>query len=146
MGQVENPMLRTGLAFAGAQDWLQGSSLPDFLQPVVLTAQDVCTMKLQGTTLVMLSTCVSGLGDIVPAEGVISLARAFLMAGAQSVAFTLWSVSDAAQLDFVTRFYDAWLVRSHSKASALKEAQREMKITYPNHPYKWGGIVLIGSP
>src|SRR5262249_27066639 len=46
--------------------------------------------------VVFLSACDTGRGETMPAEGVHSTARAFLLAGARSVISTLWSVGDEA--------------------------------------------------
>src|SRR5439155_17946674 len=89
-----NPMHRSGLAFAGAQAtldaWKRGET------PIVngiLTAEEVGGLKLDGSWLVVLCACDTGLGESRRGEGVIGLRRAFIQAGAQNLFRTLWSIS-----------------------------------------------------
>ena len=54
----------------------------------------------------MLSACDTAVGPIVGQEGVLNIARAFLLAGAHSVITTLWAVSDATSTALMRRFYE----------------------------------------
>src|SRR5262249_39417690 len=51
----ENPLLRSGLALAGAQTWLDGKPLPPEAEDGLLTAEDVAGLDLLDTELVVLS-------------------------------------------------------------------------------------------
>jgi len=51
----------------------------------ILTGPEASLLNLQGTELVILSACDSGTGDLKIGEGVMSLRRAFRIAGAQMV-------------------------------------------------------------
>src|SRR5262249_29836376 len=55
--------------------------------------------------LVVLSACVTGLGQELRGEGIIGLTRAFHYAGAKSVVVSLWSVSDASTAKLMTAFH-----------------------------------------
>lgn len=57
---VTNPMLRSGLALAGSQSWLQRKPVPEDAEDWLLTAADVSTMDLRATDLVVLSACDTG--------------------------------------------------------------------------------------
>lgn len=90
LSQTENPYLRSGLALAGAQAWQEGFPLAD---SGVITAQEIRGMRLQGTKLAVLSACDTGRGEIRRGQGVLGLARAFLIAGARAVVMSLWQVT-----------------------------------------------------
>ena len=146
---LEDPMLRSGLYFAGANRALAGKPTTEGLDNGVLTAMEAGSLNLRGTELVVLSACNTGQGDVKNGEGVFGLRRAFQEAGAQSVLMSLWSVPDKETLALMQRFYTKWLAGMEIH-EALKEAQLEtreqVKKTHDGHdlPYYWGAFVLVG--
>ncbi|MGC2301154.1 MAG: tetratricopeptide repeat protein [Acidobacteriaceae bacterium] len=146
---LEDPMLRSGLYFAGADRTLQGKpSAPD-VDNGVLTAMEAANLNLHGTELVVLSACNTGQGDVKNGEGVFGLRRALEEAGAQNVLMSLWSVPDQETLELMRRFYAKWLAGTEVHA-ALQQAQMEMRERVKaahdgkNLPYYWGAFVLVG--
>jgi CHAT domain-containing protein len=72
--------------------------------------------------VVVLSACDTSVGPTVGQEGVLNIARAFLLAGAQSVITTLWAVSDATSTALMRRFYEN-LTAGSDIAEALTRAK-----------------------
>lgn len=139
----ENPMMRSGLLMAGAQTvWETGIS-PNHREDGVLTAFEISQMDLSDTELVVLSACETGLGDIVGNEGVYGLQRAFKIAGAKYLIMSLWKVNDEATREFMTEFYNQWLLRKQAIPHAFENTYQTMKRKYPDSPYLWAGFVLL---
>jgi CHAT domain-containing protein len=90
----------------------------------ILTAEEVGSLDLRGTDLVVLSACDTGLGCSAGADGVLGLTRAFLTAGSRSVVSSLWKVEDAATSLLMEEFYRNLWERRLSKREALREAQK----------------------
>jgi CHAT domain-containing protein/Tfp pilus assembly protein PilF len=111
----------------------------------VLQIAEVFKLKLQAE-LVVLSACETGLGRTLSGEGVIGLTRAFMSAGARSVAVSLWQVADASTAELMVGFYRR-LEREGDKAEALRRAKLELiEAGRYAHPYFWAPFVLSGEP
>ena len=90
-----------------------------------LGVQDICTMRLDNTRLVVLSACVSAADHSAALQGTSSLARAFLAAGAPAVIATYWDVADEAAAELSRRLH-VHLARGHQPSDALRLAQLQM--------------------
>ncbi|MBS1910891.1 MAG: CHAT domain-containing protein [Bacteroidetes bacterium] len=141
---AENPLLRSGLLFAGADRAWTLHAPAEGIADGIVTAYDVAHMNLSGTQLVVLSACETGLGDIMVGEGVFGLKRAFRAAGARAVMMSLWKVPDKQTAELMRLFYANWLDRGMTKPAALVAAQREMAGKYGD-PYYWAAFVLVGE-
>jgi CHAT domain-containing protein len=142
--RFENPMLRSGLALAGANTWLRGGALPEAAEDALLNGEDVCGLELAGTELVVLSACETGLGKIHVGEGVYGLRRAFMLAGARTLVISLWKVPDRQTQELMERFY-ANLADGQPRGDALRQARLELKSRYVE-PFYWGAFVCQGDP
>ena len=143
VGLLTNPMLRSGLALAGANTWAQDGSLPSEAEDGILTAEDVTGLDLLDTELVVLSACETGLGEVHLGEGVFGLRRAFTVAGTKTLVMSLWKVPDRETRDLMTLFYEA-LLRGKPRTDALREAQLQMRKRHPQ-PFYWGAFICQGE-
>lgn len=143
---VEDPLLRSGLALAGTNTWLDGSALPHDAEDGLFTAADVTGVDLMDTEMVVLSACDTGRGDVRVGEGVFGLRRSFVVAGAKTLVTSLWKVPDRQTQELMVDFYDR-LMNGQPRAVALREAQLAMKQKDPHrHPYYWGAFICQGDP
>ena len=142
----ENPLLLSGLLFAGAN--LHGAGADSVgAEDGILTAYEVPAMDLEGTELVVLSACETGLGKVKEGEGVYGLRRAFQMAGVRTVISALWPVPDRLTADMMSRLYDR-------TGESLPETLRGLQLESINrlrskkkadHPYSWGAFIALGD-
>ena len=112
----------------------------------LLHVDEIYHLNLQ-TDLVFLSACQTGTGKFLPGEGVMNLARPFLIAGSASAVATSWNINDKSTSEFVDIFYNG-LQKGHSKTDALMYAKRqfiENRRKLYRHPYFWAPFILIGD-
>jgi len=146
---TENPLLKTGIAFSGANIINDDGS-----RPHVATGLEIASMKLKGTELVVLSTCDSAIGDIEHSEGILGLNKAFIQAGVKTVVASLWKASDRYTADFFTLTYDLIDKELGRKMKELDSTPidyakliRETKLEFiknDNHPLFWAGFIVVG--
>ena len=136
-------MLRSGIALAGAN---QPNANPN--DDGYLTALEVAQLSWEGTDLVVISACESGLGDLQVGEGVYGLKRAIAVAGARSSLLTLWKVDDVATRLFMESFYQR-LKQGEAKAAALAATQKQFRespeLKAYSHPFYWAAFQLSGD-
>jgi CHAT domain-containing protein len=139
-----NPLLRSGLILAGAPDPSNEEQKADLQSNDngILTAYEAMNLNLEGTDLIVLSACETGLGDVKAGEGVYGLQRAFLVAGANAMVMSLWKVDDEATQMLMTNFYTNW-TKGGNKLKAFKQAQLQLMTKYKD-PYYWGAFTMMG--
>jgi CHAT domain-containing protein len=112
-----------------------------------LQMSEIYNLKLNAE-LVTLSACQTAQGKLVRGEGLVSLGRAFLYAGAKSVLGTLWSVADdPSSAKLMGGFYD-YLQQGKSRGAALRLAKLDLingQSAPHRHPFYWAAFVLMGS-
>jgi CHAT domain-containing protein len=110
-----------------------------------LKLQDIYSMRLP-VDLVVLSGCETGLGEQISGEGLLSLTRGFMYAGAIRVVASLWSVSDVATASLMADFYRAMERDGMRPAAALRAAQIQMwKQKQWSSPYYWAAFQIQGE-
>jgi CHAT domain-containing protein len=117
------------------------------LEDGVLSAYEVSAMNLEGTDLVVLSACETGLGEVRQGEGVYGLRRAFQMAGARTVVSALWPVSDKTTADMMGQLY---ALTEKSLPERIREAQlaqieKLRSEGFADHPYNWAAFIALGD-
>lgn len=110
-----------------------------------LRAYEIYNLRLPAD-LVVLSACQTGLGKQIRGEGLVSLARGFMYAGAARVVVSLWNVDDVSTAELMSRFYRGILKDGLAPAAALRVAQIELwRQQRWQLPYYWAPFVLQGE-
>jgi len=136
----EDPMLRSGLLFAGANKYWDNKLSNATSDNGILTAREISNLDLTACELVVMSACDTGLGATKGSEGVFGLQRAFKMAGVKNIIMSLWQVPDKQTAELFEEFYKLTFT-GKSIHEAFKLAQEKMKEKYS--PYNWAGFVLL---
>ncbi|XP_028411522.1 tetratricopeptide repeat protein 28-like [Dendronephthya gigantea] len=105
-----------------------------------LTVEDLSNVTLSAN-MVVLSACHTAQGKI-SSEGVLGLARAFLMAGAKSVITSLWAVDDNAAETLMLKFYNN--LYNEPVVNALATTMCEMK-RENFRVSQWGCFKVLGA-
>jgi len=144
---ADNPLLLSGLAFAGANRRSDARPNED---DGILTAEEVAGLNLQGTEWAVLSACDTGIGEIKAGEGVFGLRRAFQIAGARTIIMSLWSVEDRSTRLWMRALYEARFQQHLSTADATRAAslrvlQSRRAQGQSTHPFYWAAFVAAGD-
>lgn len=138
--ESENPLLRSGIALAGANKRDENAK-----EDGILNALEASALNLWGTKLVVLSACDTGLGEVKNGEGVYGLRRAFTLAGTETLLMSLWQVSDYATRELMTGYYKN-LKMGMNRGTALREVQLAMlKNKNRQHPFYWAAFIQSGE-
>ena len=123
---IDNSLMRSGLALAGANTWKIGGDLPPEAGKGFLFAQDVAVLDLWANELTILIACESGLGDVKIGEGVLGLRRAFAVSGCKTLVMSLWSVPTRSSILLMDKFLDL-LKSDYGRYDALIKAQEYIR-------------------
>lgn len=137
-GVLDNkkPML-SSLAFTEDHDSLESN----FWQ-----AYEISKIQLKAN-LVVLSSCETGFGKFEKGNGIASLSRAFMYAGASSLIVSLWQVNDYATSEIMNILY-ANLANGMKKDAALRQAKIQYMKSAKDvlaHPAFWSSFIQIGN-
>ena len=109
-----------------------------------ISGLEISGLNLKGTELVVVSACQTALGKMDDFEGVSSISKAFMEAGAKNTIVSLWSIDDKATTMLMNYFYQA-LKEGKSYAQALRDAKLILlkKQDFQN-PAFWSALIQIG--
>jgi CHAT domain-containing protein len=112
----------------------------------LLQAPEIAQLRIRANVIV-LSACDTAVGPIEGQDGVATLARSFLLAGAKNVISTLWSADDISSLALMRGFYEH-IRRGEPPGSALANAKREFIREFGDGsaPYYWAAFTFEGVP
>ncbi len=140
----ENPLLRSGIALAGANQRQGGNG-----EDGILTALEAAGLNLSGTRIVALSACETGLGEVRNGDGVYGLRRALVLAGAETQLMSLWKVDDSVTRDLMVDYY-THIRAGEGRTDALRAVQLQMLRSNNTrrdrrHPYYWASFIQSGD-
>jgi len=112
----------------------------------LLNTYEIYNMRINAP-LVVLSACNTGYGKLNKGEGIMSLTRGFLTAGAKSIVMTMWAVDDKTSSTLMKGFYTNLAAKQN-----IGDALNNAKLEYLNqsddlkaHPYFWAGYIVLGN-
>jgi CHAT domain-containing protein len=118
----------------------------------LLSLPEVYALPLQECELAILSGCVTNVGPQPPLEAGVTVANAFLAAGARRVVASHWEVDDRATAALMEAFAAELAAADRrgdrrSYAKALRQARLTVRAqnTWAT-PYYWAPFVLLGPP
>lgn len=148
VGKID-PMLRSGLLLAGANRVWTGKRSIEGIDDGILTAKEISSLDFSEVSLIVLSACQTGLGDVEANEGVYGLQRAFKLAGAETLIMSLWEVDDTATGLLMKAFYEEYL-NGKAKDIAFKNAVDEVRKYKDENgrrpfssPYYWAAFIML---
>lgn len=137
--RIENPLLRSGIALAGA------NLHKDEKETGIFTALKTTALNLWGTKVVVLSACDTGVGEVKTGDGVYGLRRALVLAGSETQIMSLWPVSDQGTKDLMVNYYQR-LQKGEGRADALRNVQLQfLKDPKHRHPFYWASFIQSGE-
>jgi CHAT domain-containing protein len=112
----------------------------------LLTPVEIAHWKTRAE-LVVLSGCHSDAGRALPGAGLLGLTRAWLTAGAHSVAGSRWDTPDESGALFAALYRELRSQPTPDPALALASAQREMIRSggWRARPRYWGAYFMVGN-
>ena len=138
------PGLLSFLVLAGANDSVLGRPNDGYL-----TAEVVSFLNLEECRVAVLSACMAAFGQNQADEGMTSLQRGFLRAGARRVISTLWKVEDVETRDLMSSFYSRMWQYNASPLDALTGARRELLNQQRDEgeidSRTWGAFIFSGD-
>ena len=111
-----------------------------------LYLEELYSLNMDATQLIIISACETGNGQLVNSEGVLSLTRGFAYAGCASMVNSLWKADDEATSAILQQFH-VYLQKGYTKSKALRLAKLDYLHGNALHktPDYWAHLILIGN-
>jgi CHAT domain-containing protein len=117
-----------------------------------LSLHEIYTLPLKDCELAVLSACETNVGPQRPLEAGVTLAGAFLAAGARRVVASHWSVNDRSTAELMSTFFEETMqAQQHGEAVRYAHALQKARLKVRSNPrwaapHYWAPFVLIGPP
>jgi CHAT domain-containing protein/Tfp pilus assembly protein PilF len=99
------------------------------------------------SSLVVLSSCETGRGQIRAGEGIIGFTWALFVAGSPSSVVSEWKVDSESTALLMAEFHQNLTKRKLSKPEALRQAALKVRANPKfRHPYYWAPFIVVGDP
>ncbi len=149
LGDQIDPHQRVGIVLAGANRANPKDRVLQDPDDGLLTADEIGTLDLSQTRLVVFESADTKSGTALTAECISTLRYAFLQSGSQMFLTNLFNTSAAANQKFLSEFYQRLATGSNTTLEAVAAAKRaiinECRDTKgAAHPLHWAGFVLSG--
>lgn len=115
------------LVFAGVKNWLRTGKSSSIYGNGIVTADEVSRMDLSSTELVVLSSCLSGMNDVLFNTGFYGMISALSAAGVKFVISNLWNANDFATAIFMDAFYYYYVNEENTPPDALNKARNYLR-------------------
>ena len=136
---AESPLLRSGLALAGANRWANDADRG------LLTALEIAGLDLWGTQLVAITVRGVGSKGAAVDQAVYALRRSLVIAGAESQFVNLWTTDPRAAMELTIAYYER-LLAGEGRSEALRSVQLAMlRSESRSHPFYWASFISIGA-
>jgi len=132
----ENDPGRSGIVLS------EVSGLLDNGEDGYLTIPEIVLLNLKAR-MILLSACETGLGVVRRGDGMVGMARAFLVSGAENVGVSLWSISDEATMAIMTALYSKVLKEGKTFKEAYYQVRNEFRRDGRwSHPFYWAAFTM----
>lgn len=145
VSRLDQPMERAGIALAGVTGTLSGAPASrDLAEDGRLSASEAAELDLENTWLVSIGACGTAAGSLRSGDGVASIQRGFLVAGARQVLAPLWPVGDRMAADFMEDFYHDVFAGKPAPDALLSTQMKHFRAFEKEHGY-CGAILGTGA-
>ena len=110
-----------------------------------LTANELSGLSFEGSPIVSLSACESGITAPISGDELMGLIRGFIIAGSSSIVSTCWRVYDNSACRLMVEFYEN-IINKNCVGLSLKKARETVFNDYNGEILHWGAYTLYGDP
>ena len=115
------------LLFSGVCNWLRKKEWDSNCGNGILTADEISRYDYHNVELVVLSSCLGGMNDIVASKGFQGLIGGFSASGVKYVISNIWNADDMATAILMDAFYYQYCLKKVAPPVALKRAKQYLR-------------------